>query len=397
MSLDGLKTLVIGGGIGGLATARALALRGADVTVLEQAPEIAEVGAGLQVSPNGFAVLNALGLGQALGDLSVRARGVNLRDYRGARVLSLDLGQLESDDYFFVHRADLIDILAQGAREAGAKLRLLQKITSIDPGADGSRPRVGLANGAILSADLVIGADGLHSVARQALNGRVAPFFTGQVAWRAVVPNTGNAAAEACVHMGPHRHLVSYPLRQGRMLNLVAVQERAAWSEESWSQEDDPIALQAAFSDFGPEVQAMLSRVETVNLWGLFRHPVAARWHAGGVALVGDAAHPTLPFMAQGACMALEDSWALAECLDGAGALEDRLVAYQECRRERVCRVVETANGNAWKYHLSFSPLRWAAHTALRVGGAVAPGRLMRQFDWIYGYDVTKAALRRPA
>jgi len=95
--------------------------------------------------------------------------------------------------------------------------------------------------------------------------------------------------------------------------------------------------------------------------------------------------------------MALEDCWALAECLDGAGALEDRLVAYQECRRERVCRVVETANGNAWKYHLSFSPLRWAAHTALRVGGAVAPGRLMRQFDWIYGYDVTKAALRRPA
>ena len=143
MSLDGLKTLVIGGGIGGLATARALALRGADVTVLEQAPEIAEVGAGLQVSPNGFAVLNALGLGQALGDLSVRARGVNLRDYRGARVLSLDLGQLESDDYFFVHRADLIDILAQGAREAGAKLRLLQKITSIEPGVDGGKPRVG--------------------------------------------------------------------------------------------------------------------------------------------------------------------------------------------------------------------------------------------------------------
>ena len=390
MSLDGLKTLVIGGGIGGLAVARALALRGADVTVLEQALEISEVGAGLQVSPNGFVVLNALGLGPEVRACAVQARAVNLHDYRGSKVLSLDLGRLDSRDYYFVHRADLIDVLAQGARSAGVKLRLLQNVQSVTLGQDQGDARVTLCNGAVLSADLVIGADGLHSVLRPALNGTVAPFFTGQVAWRAVVPNTDNAPPVARVHMGPHRHLVSYPLRDGKYMNLVAVQERAAWTKESWSQQDNPVAVQAAFADFGADVQRMLSRIETVNLWGLFRHPVADRWYGGGTALLGDAAHPTLPFMAQGACMALEDAWALAQCLDQSGDLDSRLLAYQNRRKPRVTRVVEAANGNAWKYHLAFSPLRWAAHTALRVGGAVAPDRLLRQFDWIYGYDVTR-------
>ena len=393
MSLDGLKTLIIGGGIGGLAAARALAMRGADVTVLEQAAELSEVGAGLQISPNGFVVLNALGLGQALRDRSVQARAVNLHDYRGSRVLSLDLGRLDSRDYYFVHRADLIDVLAQGAREAGVKVRLLQNVQSVRPAQDQGKARVTLCNGAVMSADLVVGADGLHSVVRPALNGQVAPFFTGQVAWRAVVPNADNAPPVARVHMGPHRHLVSYPLRDGNYLNLVAVQERAAWAKESWSQQDDPVAVQAAFADFGADVQRMLSRIETVNLWGLFRHPVADRWYGGGAALLGDAAHPTLPFMAQGACMALEDAWTLADCLDGAGDLESRLLTYQQRRKLRSTRVVEAANGNAWKYHLAFSPLRWAAHTALRIGGAVAPDRLLHQFDWIYGYDVTRPSV----
>ncbi|NHQ73026.1 NAD(P)-binding protein [Roseovarius gahaiensis] len=390
MSLHGLKTLVIGGGIGGLTAARAMALRGADVTVLEQAAEISEVGAGLQISPNGFVVLNALGLGQALRECSVQARAVNLHDYRGPKVVSLDLGRLDSRDYYFVHRADLVDVLAQGAREAGVKIRLLQNVQSVTLTPGQTNARVTLCNGAVLSADLVVGADGLHSVVRPALNGQVAPFFTGQVAWRAIVPNADNAPPEARVHMGPHRHLVSYPLRDGQYMNLVAVQERAAWAKESWSQQDDPLAVQAAFADFGPDVQRMLSRIESVNLWGLFRHPVANRWYGGGAALLGDAAHPTLPFMAQGACMALEDAWALADCLDRAGDLESGLSTYQQRRKPRATRVVDAANGNAWKYHLAFSPLRWAAHTALRIGGTVAPDRLLRQFDWIYGYDVTR-------
>ena len=385
MHLDGMKIVVVGGGIGGLAAARALALRGAEVTVFEQAEAIREVGAGLQVSPNGFRVLEALGLGDALRAVSVQGRAVRLKDYRGGEVLRLDLGGLGSRDYHFVHRADLVDVLAAGAREAGVKIRLLQHAERVSPGA---RPDVTLARGVDVQADLVVGADGLHSVVRQALNGSVAPFFTGQVAWRAVVPNVDGRGPEVHVHMGPHRHVVSYPLRDGAALNLVAVQERADWQEESWSQRDDPEALQAAFADFGPEVQEMLGRVETVHLWGLFRHPVARAWHGAGTVLLGDAAHPTLPFMAQGASMALEDAWVLAEALAGPGALEARLAAYQARREGRVRKVVDAASSNAWKYHLSFPPLRWAAHADLRVGGTVAPGKLLHQFDWIYEHDV---------
>lgn len=386
MALDGVNIIVVGGGIGGLATARALRLRGADVTVLEQAEAIREVGAGLQISPNGFRVLDALGLGDRLRRVAVRARGVRLMDYRGGGVVRLDLERLDSRDYYFVHRADLIAILARGARDAGVKIRLLQHVDRVEPG---DRPGLRLDPGVGMKADLVVGADGLHSVTRAALNGAVAPFFTRQVAWRAVVPNATGRGAEARVHMGPHRHVVSYPLRDGKALNIVAVQERAAWAEESWSQQDDPANLRAAFADFGDEVREMLARVETVHLWGLFRHPVAPVWHGGGAVLVGDAAHPTLPFMAQGACLALEDAWVLADALGRPGRLETRLAAYQTRREARVRRVVDAASANAWKYHLALPPVRWAAQAALRLGGALAPERMIRQFDWIYGHDVT--------
>ena len=157
--------------------------------------------------------------------------------------------------------------------------------------------------------------------------------------------------------MGPMRHLVSYPLRGGAMLNLVAVQERAAWTAESWSQRDDPMALRAAFGDFGRDARAMLDAVDEVNLWGLFRHPVARVWHAGGLAILGDAAHPTLPFLAQGASMALEDAWVLADALSSEVTVDAALGRYQARREGRVARVVATSSRNAWKYHLSFPPL----------------------------------------
>ncbi|WP_294612414.1 FAD-dependent monooxygenase, partial [uncultured Roseovarius sp.] len=277
---------------------------------------------------------------------------------------------------------------AQGARAAGVKVRLLQKVSQVSPG---TRPQVRLANGASLGSDLVIGADGLHSKVREALNGTTAPFFTRQVAWRATIPNLTGRGPEARVHMGPMRHVVSYPLRDSTLLNIVAVQEKAAWAAESWTQKDDPMALHAAFADFGPEVRAMLDAVQDVHLWGLFRHPVAPVWQGGNLVILGDAAHPTLPFMAQGASMALEDGWILCDELNRAPDVSEALARYQTRREARVRRVVEAANRNAWKYHLSFPPLRWAAHGALRAGGAIAPTRMMRQFDWLYGHDVTQA------
>ncbi|MFU8863609.1 MAG: FAD-dependent oxidoreductase [Rhodobacterales bacterium] len=386
MSVLGLRAVVIGAGIGGLAVARALALRGADVTLLEQAPEITEVGAGLQISPNGMAVLRGLGLETALVAASVQAQAVCLKDHHDTLVVRLDLGRLPDLSYHFVHRADLIALLATGARDAGVKIRLLQKVTEVE---GGPHPVLHLANGAQMTADLVVGADGLHSVLRPVLNGQDAPFFTGQVAWRAIVPNTEGRGPEACVHMGPGRHLVSYPLRGGSALNIVAVQERKAWADEGWNHSDDPDNLRAAFADFGAPVRAMLERVTAPRLWGLFRHPVAKTWQRDHLALLGDAAHPTLPFLAQGASMALEDAWVLADALAGTDTVAAGLADYQSRREARVRRVIAAANGNAWKYHIRPAPLRRAAHTVMRLGGQLAPDRMMRQFDWLYTHDVT--------
>jgi salicylate hydroxylase len=367
MTLRGRPVTVIGGGIAGLAVARAMALRGAEVTVHEQAEALGEVGAGLQVSPNGLRVIDALGLGDALRAVAVTARAIRLRDFGGAEVLRLDLARPGAADYLFVHRARLLDVLEAGAREAGVTVRTKSRV---EPGAEG----------------LTIGADGIHSAMRHALNGEGTPFFTGQVAWRALIADP-DAAPEVQVFMGPGRHLVSYPLAWG-LRNIVAVEERDAWAAEGWHHEDDPDNLARAFAAFAPEVRGWLAQVEQVHLWGLFRHPVATRWHDDRRAILGDAAHPTLPYLAQGANLALEDAWVLADRLDRMPQGE-ALAAYQVARRDRAVRVIAAANANARNYHLTSPVLRTAAHAVLRLGGRIAPGAALRRFDWIYGHDVT--------
>ena len=387
MRLSDMHVTVVGGGIGGLATATALARRGARVELLERAPELREVGAGLQITPNGLAVLRALDLEDGL-EPAPRAGAVSLRDFRAGReVLRLDLAARGlSDGYRFVHRGDLVALLGQAARASGVTIRTGVLVDSVTPGAP---PQISVSGEVSATPDLVIGADGLHSVVRPVLDGPRAPRFTGQVAWRAVVENVTNHPAEARVHMGPGRHVVSYPLRGGKLVNLVAVKERQRWAAEGWHHEDDVRNLRHAFRHFGGETARLLAAAESPALWGLFRHPVAATWHGPGLALVGDAAHPTLPFLAQGANMALEDAWVLADALESEGSLAERLHAYQTRRHARTVRVVETADGNAWKYHLRLPGLRLAAHGVLHLAGRLAPGRVMSGFDWLYGHDVT--------
>lgn len=372
---------VLGGGIGGMAAAAALAQGGARVTVLERAPALREVGAGVQISPNGVAVLDALRIGR---DIGMEARAVVLRDGPSGRVAARLPVAGGARPYLLCHRADLLGALAARAQEAGAALRLGEAAETVADEAQGAV--VTLAGGARLPAGLVLGADGLSSVTRPVLNGPDAPFFTGQVAWRAVVP--GEAAPEATVFMGPGRHLVRYPLPGGR-INLVGVEERGAWAPEGWSHRDNPANLRAAFAGFCDEARDLLARVEAVHLWGLFRHEVARHWHGQNVALLGDAAHPTLPFLAQGANLALEDAWVLAACLGGESA--PGAAAYQRRREARVRRVIAAAEGNAWRYHLRPGPVRSLAHLGLRGLSRLAPGRLVGAYDWLYGHDVTAA------
>jgi salicylate hydroxylase len=383
-----LEINVIGGGIGGLAVAIACAQRGASVTIYERGDEIRAFGAGLQISPNGLCVLRALGLEEALVECSSRGQAVSLRRAEDDKeVARLDLSRLpETQKYHFVHRGDLIGLLLTAAKEAGVEVRLSHKAIAIE---DGPRARISFENGVQTDADLVIDAGGLHSKLRSVLNGDELPFFTQQVAWRAIIPNESDRIDDVRVHMASKSHIVSYPIWSGSALNLVAVQERKLWADEGWSHSDDPENLRAAFAKAGPDVQEMLAQVEDVSIWGLFRHPVAKRWHGSSCVLLGDAAHPTLPFLAQGANMALEDAWALCVSLQKDGALTDRLAIYQKARRKRAGTVIQAANNNAWRYHLRRGPIRAAAHTALRLGSKFAPNQMLNQFNWLYGYDIT--------
>lgn len=371
--MKGREVTILGGGIAGMAAAAALAQHGAAVRVLEQAPALTEVGAGLQISPNGAAVLRALGVDT----VGLPSQAVVLRDgLSGRDVARLPLAGRR---YLLCHRARLLAALAARAEALGVRVETGRRVVSV-----ADTPKGVCLDGETLP--LAIAADGLHSVGRPALNGAGAPFFTGQVAWRATLP--GDLAPEAHVFMGPGRHLVRYPL-PGGLINLVAVEERAAWADEGWHHEGDPADLVRAFAGFAPEVRDLLAQVQTVHLWGLFRHPIAPRWHGQHLALIGDAAHPTLPFLAQGANLALEDAWVLAAHL-ARHPLAAALPAYQAVRVPRVTRAIAMANANAKNYHHRAPALRFAGHTALRAVSALAPGLLLRRFDWLYGHDVTQ-------
>ena len=383
------NAIVVGGGIGGLACATALARQGVAVTLLEQARDFSEIGAGLQISPNGLAVLRALGLEAGLKARgAVRGQAVHLCDFaKGAQVARLDLTRLpDAQRYYFVHRADLVDLLRGAAQQANVSFETSAQVASLHPG---TLPQVQMAQGGRRRAELVVSADGIHSVGRVMLNGADKAKFSGQVAWRALIPNNVGHGPEARVTMGPGRHLVSYPLSGGRLINLVAVEERSDWAAEGWNHSDNPANFRAAFSGFGGEAAQMIDAVEQVTLWGLHHHPVASKWHGEGVALLGDAAHPTLPFLAQGANMALEDAWVLVQCLRRQPR-DAALAAYQKARIDRTRRIVKTSEGNAARYHMTPGPLRFAAHTGLRIASKLAPGAMLGAYNWLYGHDVTK-------
>lgn len=348
---------------------------------MERAAELSEVGAGLQLSPNAGRVLQALGVAPALDAVSLRSHGVRMWDSRGRLLARLDLARRFPDAPFrLIHRARLIEVLGDAARAAGVTLRLGHTVDALprDP--------------------LVIGADGLASRVRQALNGIEAPFFTHQTAWRALIPDPEppqDGAGWADLFLGPKRHLVSYPLAEG-LRNIVAVVERREWQAEGWSLRDDPDNLRRAFSGFGGPVPGWLSAVQETGIWGLFRHEVARRWQDGSRVIIGDAAHPTLPFMAQGAAMAIEDALLLARCLDADPDQGAALARFQTIRAPRASRIVEMANSNARVYHLG-GPARLIAQTGLRALNLTSPERLAGRFDWIYGFDPVRTGLDQTA
>lgn len=383
MSIKNTDVTVLGGGIAGLAAATALAQRGAVVTVLEQATELGEVGAGLQIGPNGVAVLEALGLKDSAAAVANVPEAVELRDMAtGREVARLPMGRAAEQrwgrPYWQFHRADLLNVLADSARASGVDIRLGHKVATI----------------ADINASVIIAADGVRSNIRAEVFGGQSAKFTGQVAWRGIIPAenlpAGAVKNAATVYMAAGRHLVTYPMRGGSVINFVAVEERDEWADEGWNIPDTPENLRRAFSGGGREVQTILSAVEKTFLWGLFNHPYLSHWTKDNVALVGDACHPMLPFLAQGAVMALEDAWVLARELDQAEDVASGLLAYERICKPRATRVQKAAASNATAYHLQNGPARLVAHTGLKTLSRLAPSTLLGRFDWLYGKDVTK-------
>ncbi|MEM6897187.1 MAG: FAD-dependent monooxygenase [Pseudomonadota bacterium] len=370
MAPTGQRIAVIGGGLGGLCAALCFAQRGAEVEVFEAAPAFTEVGAGIQVSPNGLKVLRALGLDPSDGVLS---RGLTLNDHAGRRVAILPNG--DNRELRLFHRADLLALLEAACRAAGVTLTLDTKVTP------DTAPE----------ADLIVAADGVKS----AFRAHVAPDaakarYSGQTAWRAVV-EAPRAIGEAGVnvYMGAGQHVVVYPLRGGRYINLVAGEDTADSAPEGWRHGAPRDVFQKTFAQFGGPVPALLERAEKVHHWGLYRHDLPPRWSSGNVVLLGDAAHAMLPYLAQGACMAFEDAYELARCWEAFDHTDESLGTYERRRAPRVAKVMAEARANATRFHHGNPLARFIGHNALRAASTLAPGLISRRFDWLYRFDVT--------
>ncbi len=391
MEMNGTEFSVIGAGIGGLAAAVALSRKGANVTVFEQANALIEVGAGLQISPNGVAVLQALGLKDKAAALANIPEAIVLRDYKGAKVTRLLLNENAAENpYWQFHRADLLAVLSNAAQKAGVKFRFDHKVTNVLQ--NGAGVSIEFARQESVLADCVIGADGLRSTTRSAFFQGHSAEFTGQVAWRGLVqadkvPN-GLFANETQIFMGKGRHFVTYPLRGGSVINFVAVEERKDWADEGWNIPDTSENLRRAFSGWCDPVEQLLGQVDHTFLWGLFDHPALDCWSIGQVALLGDSCHPMLPFLAQGATMGLEDAWVLADALEKSSDIATGLRQYENRRKARTTRVQKAAKRNAWGYHLRMPGFRGLAHAILRHSSS---DKLMAKYDWLYKHDVTKA------
>ena len=355
--------IVVGGGIGGLSAAFALTRKGLNVRVLERSAEFSEVGAGIQIAPNCTRILNSYGLLGEAKALGVLPASMLMKDALDGTVLtSLDLKDMErryGTPYMVIHRSDLHGLFLKACQNAGVDLRTSQHVTGYENTPDGARVR--LADGTAGAARLVVAADGLHSVARGQLVGDE-PVNSAYVAYRGAVPmekarENNISESDVVVYVGPGCHFVQYPLRGGDLFNQVAVFEspRARAGEEDWGTPDE---LDAAFARTTENVQKGLPLMWRDRCWRMFDRDPIMTWVYGRIALLGDAAHPPLQYIAQGAIMAIEDGYVLAEHLaanpgDPAAAdIDAALAAYQAVRAEHCRRVVTASRDWGALWHL---------------------------------------------
>ena len=385
-----MRIAVIGAGLGGLAAGVALRQAGFDVDVYEQAPELTEIGGGINLGPNAVRVLYRLGLRPALDREAVRPLSTHQRRWQDGRTLQLAplnprCEELYGAPHLTVHRADLLAIIASGF--APERLHLGHRLVGLSD--KGDRVEAWFENSVRMTADVVIGADGINSTVRAALLGEEAPRFAGCVAYRGLVPveRIADLGLELGSQswVGPGGHFVHYFVSRGRLLNFVGWTEHDTWSREDWTDRATIGRALQAFAGWHPQLRRIIGAADTCFIWALFDREPLPRWSIGRITLLGDACHPMYPFMGQGAAQAMEDGATLAACLSaaGGGVPDVALRRYEELRRPRVTRLQEMSRANKTRFHLPDGPAQEARDAEWARAGDRSPDALR----WLYEFD----------
>jgi 2-polyprenyl-6-methoxyphenol hydroxylase-like FAD-dependent oxidoreductase len=369
-----LKVVVIGGGIGGLFAANALVVRGFQVSVYEQAPNLGEIGAGVFLTPNSVRQLQRVGLGKAVEKFGARVgAGSQYLRHDGVPIAPVQVTDSAGwNATFGMHRADLVEILATALpRDV---VHTGHRCTGCEQGDDVAR--VSFANGAVAEGDVVIAADGIHSELRHEVTPPSHPVFSGSVAYRGVIPHDRIPSwptGSWLMWLGKGKHFLTFPLRAGQLINYVGFVPADDEMKESWSLPGDPDVLRREFAGWDPRIESLLSQVSATFRWALYDREPLPTWSRGRLTLLGDAAHPMLPHLGQGANQAIEDGMALATILARANleTVATALLAYEGLRRERVGSIQRGARENGLRYDsanpdLGVRDAQIAAHAAFR-------------------------------
>jgi salicylate hydroxylase len=391
-----LNIIIAGAGLGGLAAAACLLRKGHRVRVFEQAPQLGEIGAGIQQSANSVKVLYDLGLREALEKVAVRPRDYEFRRFDTGELLHrIPFAEAHEKDhgapYYHLHRGDFHRMLVDKVRSLDAECLVLNtKVSGFSESPE--KVTAKFENGQTVSGDILIGADGIKSVVRAQIAGDTPVKYTGFVAWRITVPRERLPAdvmgLVGTVWCGPRNHCVTYWLRSGKLLNFVGCPKREAWEDESWTQRRPWEELKADYAGWHPSIQAMLDATDRNECyrWALNDRQPIYEWSTRRATLLGDSAHPTLPFLAQGACMAIEDGAIIARALEEAGSVPDALQVYQRARAARCARVVTESTEMGGLYHI---------RDAEEMKRAFAQRNIARErAEWLYNYDPLTVPLR---
>lgn len=370
---------ICGAGIGGLVVAIALQEHGFDVWVFEQSPQFGRVGADINLTPNAVRALDGLGVGEALRETAARPEFRISRTWdTGEETSRLEMSATAERSYgapqLTMHRADLMSALE--ARVPAESIAMGKRLSGVEYGAGPAT--LGFTDGSSTEVDVLIGADGIHSAVRTSLLGAEHPTFTGVVAFRAVVPADrvgGVSNLDSFTKWwgpNPETQIVTFPLNRGEDIFIFATCPQQEWLEESWTSAGSVVELRELYRAFHPEARALLDACDTVLKSALYVRDPLDTWTNGTAVLLGDACHPMMPFMAQGAGQAIEDAVVLARCLEADGDVRRALGSYQEVRLDRTARIQRASRSNEW----------------LKSSG---------NGDWVYGYDAWTVPVGVPA